>query len=130
MPKHLQRDLDQIKRQLLAMGTLVEEATAKAGAALVDRRRDLAEEVMAGDDRIDDMEVQIEEDCLKALALHQPVATNLRFLITVLKVNNDLERMGDIASHIAERADYLASHPPIAVPVDLRAMADRARGMV
>ena len=130
MPKHLQRDLDSLKKKLLTMGDLVEDATNKAIAALGQRRPELAEEVLEGDDVIDRTEVELEEDCLKVLALHQPVATDLRFVISVLKVNNDLERMGDLAINIAERAKYLSTHPPIDVPLDFDRMLELVRGMV
>ncbi|MCI0339647.1 MAG: phosphate signaling complex protein PhoU [Planctomycetales bacterium] len=130
MPKHLQRELEHLKTEVLAMGAMVEQSVDKAIEALVERKLPLAEEVMRSDDRMDQKEVQVEEECLKALALHQPVAADLRFIITVLKVNNDLERMGDLASHIAERAAFLSSHEPLQVPHDLTEMADRVRRMV
>jgi phosphate transport system protein len=130
MSKHLQRDLERVKRDLLAMSGLVEEATDLAIGAVVDRRRDLAEQVVAGDDRIDAKELEVEDECLKVLALHQPVASDLRFLISVLKVNNDLERMGDLAKNIAERALALAGQPPIEGAEDFRSMAERVRRMV
>src|SRR5688572_6778073 len=130
MSKHLQRDLEHLKKQLLTMGGMVEEATDLAITAVVDRRRELAEQVLAGDDRIDAKELEIEDECLKMLALHQPVATDLRFIITVLKVNNDLERMGDLAKNIAERAAFLGELPPIEGAQDFRRMAERVRGMV
>jgi phosphate transport system protein len=128
--KHLQRDLDRLKREILTVGSMVEEATNKALTAFMQRRTDLANEVMLGDDRIDDKEVEVEEECLKILALHQPVAADLRFIITVLKVNNDLERMGDEALNIAERAAFLATSEPIRVPADFPAMVERVRAMV
>ncbi len=130
MSKHLERDLNQLKKKILTMGAMVESAANKAINALVERRLQWAEEVMAGDDEIDSSEVEIEEDCLKALALHQPVAADLRFIITVLKVNNDLERMGDLAVNIAERAAYLTTHDPIQVPVDFTRMIEVVRAMV
>ncbi len=130
MTAHLQRDLERLREEILSMGSLVEEATNKAINALVKRDAALAAEVVDADGRIDDKEVQVEEDCLKLLALHQPVAVDLRFIITCLKVNNDLERMGDLAVNIAERARYLARHTPLATPLDLTAMADKVRGMV
>ncbi len=108
MSLHLQRDLDRLKERLLSLSALVEEAIDKAIQSLVHRRAELAEEVKHGDSEIDRIEVEIEEDCLKILALHQPVAVDLRFLVAVLKVNNDLERMGDLAVNIAKRAAYLA----------------------
>jgi phosphate transport system protein len=112
------------------MGGMIEEATDRAIAAVVDRRADLAEQVTVGDDNIDAKELEIEDECLKMLALHQPVASDLRFIITVLKVNNDLERMGDLAKNIAERAIALAKQPPVEGAQDLRKMAERVRHMV
>jgi phosphate transport system protein len=130
MSNHLLRDLELLKKHLLTMGGMVEEATDLAITAVIDRRRELAEQVLAGDDRIDAKELEIEDECLKMLALHQPVATDLRFIITVLKVNNDLERMGDLAKNIAERAAFLGELPPIEGAQDFRRMAERVRGMV
>ena len=130
MAIHLLRDLEHLKKQVLAVGALVEEATDKAIAALVDRRPGLAEEVIHGDDKIDRKEVEVEEECLKMLALHQPVAADLRFIITVLKVNNDLERMGDLAVNVAERAAFLSTHEPLSLRVDFPSMGDLVRGML
>ncbi len=76
------------------------------------------------------MEVEIEEDCLKILALHQPVAIDLRYVVAVLKINSDLERIGDEAVNIAERAAYLATHPPIDLALDFKGMASKAQSMV
>jgi phosphate transport system protein len=130
MSKHLQRDLDELRKHLLEVGAMVEEATNRAMTALTHRRKDLAAEVLAADDEIDYREVQIEEACLKILALHQPVAADLRFVIAAMKVNNDLERMGDQAVNIAERAIYLAERPPLDVPLNIERMAEVARSMV
>ncbi len=130
MSKHLLRDLENVKKKILGMGAMVEEATNKAITALVDRRPELAQEVMAGDDKIDELEVAIEEECLKILALHQPVATDLRFIIAVMKVNNDLERMGDLAINIAERSAYLSTHEPIEVPLEFDRMVETVRCML
>ena len=101
MTRHLERDLDRLSRELLTMGAMVEEATNKALLAVSNRRSDLATEVVQGDDAINDKENLIEEECLKLLALHQPVATDLRFIIAALKVNDDLERMVDLAVNIS-----------------------------
>ena len=128
--KHLRRDLEQVEREILEIGGMVEEAIRKATMALVDRRVDLAEEVMRGDDDIDQREVEVEEECLKILALHQPVATDLRFLVAILKVNNDLERMGDLAVNVAERATYLATHEPLPVDLNFGRMVEAVRSMV
>lgn len=130
MSKHLQNDLDRLKRDILEVGSVVEEATNRAAVALVDRRIELVQEVYNVDDDIDQREVAIEENCLKILALHQPVAADLRFVITVLKVNNDLERMGDLAVNIAQRAEFLAQKPPIGVPFDFHKMVTTVRDMV
>jgi phosphate transport system protein len=128
--KHLQRDLELLKKELLTIGSMVEEAVNKAVLALVERRSDLAEEVIKGDHDIDQKELLVEEDCLKILALHQPVAVDLRFIIVALKVNNDLERMGDLAANIARRASYLSTYPPLAVAQTLKPMADGVLVMV
>ena len=130
MSVHLLRDLEYLKTQILDMGALVETAVNKAIVALLDRRTALAEEVIAGDDLIDDKEVMVEIECQKILALHHPVATDLRFILTVLKVNNDLERAGDLAVNIAERARYLGERPALRIPDRIKPLADRARAML
>ena len=130
MAKHLQRDLDQLAKQLLTMGAMVEEATNKAIHALGRRNKALAQEVTAGDDSVNDQENQIEESALKILALHQPVATDLRFIITALKVNNDLERIGDHAVSIAERAVTLADLDPVPLPDEFQKLVDVVQKMV
>jgi phosphate transport system protein len=130
MSKHLQTDLAHLKKEILTMGSLVEEAINRAIAGLTQRRPELADEVLAGDDQIDKKELEVEDQCLKMLALHQPVAGDLRFIVGCIKVNNDLERMGDLAQNIAERAVFLATHPPIDVHVDFSRMVERVRRMV
>ena len=130
MSKHLQRDLDLLRKSLLDIGTKVEEAANNAIRALSDRRADLAESVVASDKAIDRMEVLLEEECLKVLALHQPVASDLRFVVGVMKVNNDLERMGDQAVNIAERAIFLAGQPPLGIPLDFGRMVEAVQKMV
>jgi len=129
--RHLHRDLDLLKRRILGMGTMVETVTNIAIAAFEERRPELAEEAMASDPRIDEKEVEIEEECLKILALHQPFAADLRFIIAVLKVNNDLERMGDLAVNIAERASFLCTKPRLTVDtLEIDEMAKQVRMMV
>ncbi len=130
MTLHLQRDLEAVKSQLLDMGSLVEKVSNQAITALQERNTELSAGVHELDLTIDQQEVKIEEECLKILALHQPVATDLRFVVCVMKVNNDLERMGDLAINIAERASYLSSHDPLGVPLDFHRMAELAREMV
>jgi len=126
----LHREIDHLKKNLLSMGAVIEDAIAKAIKALVERDEKLAESVMEADKKIDEMEVQVEEECLKILALHQPVATDLRYVIAVMKMNNDLERMGDLAAHIAKRVIYLSTHEPINIPIDFPTMAEKAQHMV
>jgi phosphate transport system protein len=130
MSIHLQRDLEKLKKDILTMGAMVEETVRKSITALLGRRPDLAKEIIDGDTRIDRFEVEIEEQCLKILALHQPVAEDLRFIAAVIKMNADLERMGDLAVNIAERAAYLATEAPIPIPQTLRSMTDAAMHMV
>ncbi len=122
MPKHLQTELDQLKKELLHIAAMVEGAIEKALVALVERRSCLAQEVIDNDYLINDAEVRIEEECLKIMALYQPVATDLRFVVTVLKVNNDIERVGDLAVNIAERALYLAQREALPISVDFSGM--------
>ena len=130
MSMHLQRDLEKLKKDILTMGAMVEDAVRKSIASLHERRGDLAREIIQGDTRIDRFEVDVEEQCLKILALHQPVAEDLRFIAAVIKMNSDLERMADLAVNIAERASVLASEPPVRIPEGLRAMTAAAMAMV
>lgn len=130
MTKHLQRDMERMERGILTLGALVEDAINKSIVALVTRKRDLAEEVLRIDNQIDKKEVELEEDCLKTMALHQPVAMDLRFLVMVLKVNNSLERMGDHAMNIAKSALYLADHNAPELSIDLMSLCDHVRSMV
>lgn len=109
MIRHLQREIEGIKLKLLSLCALVEKSVALATRAVAEQDAAMARCVMDDDAVIDRMEVEIEEDCLKTLALYQPVAIDLRTLVAVLKINNDLERIGDLAVNVAERACYLAS---------------------
>ncbi|MAK93382.1 MAG: phosphate transport system regulatory protein PhoU [Gammaproteobacteria bacterium] len=131
MSLHLHRDLDKLKKEMLRLGNMVELAIDNAFLALNNRDSSYVEEVVSNEEQINEMEVQIEEECLKILALHQPVAVDLRFLVVVLKVNNDLERMGDIAKNIAERAkDLMESDviPDLGQP--MQGLPDLVRTMV
>jgi phosphate transport system protein len=130
MSLHLTRALEQLDKEILNIGAIVEEAINKAILALVSRRPDLAQEVVQGDDLIDHKEVECEDFCLQILALHQPVAADLRFIIAVMKVNNDLERMGDLAVNIAERAIFLSKHEPLNADLDFTAMVTMVKSMV
>jgi phosphate transport system protein len=130
MSKHLQRDLESLQRDLLALAASVEEAIHKAIRALQDREPELAEQVIAGDTQIDQEENHIEEECLKILALHQPVAVDLRRIAAALKINAELERMADLAEDIAERAFHLARLPVVPIPEGLQLMTDLTTTMV
>jgi phosphate transport system protein len=130
MPRHLHRDLDELSKELLTMGAMVEDATNKAIVALLKRDNGLAQSIIEGDTAINEKENRIEEQVLKILALHQPVADDLRFLITALKVNNDLERMGDLAANISERALTLSGLDPLPLPDDFSVLASSVHEMV
>ncbi len=130
MRTHLQRDLTSLTKKLLEIGALVEEAVKKATRAVAERDLALANQVIKGDLIVDRLEVEFEEDCLKVLALHAPVAADLRRVVGFLKVNNDLERIGDLAQNIAERAAFFATREPIEHPNELEYVAGRVRKMV
>jgi phosphate transport system protein len=130
MSKHLQRDLDNLQRDLLTLAASVEEAIQKAIHALQQRDAALARQVIDGDKQIDEDENHVEEECLKILALHQPVAVDLRRIAAAMKINTDLERMADLAEDIAERALYLSRLPEIAIPEKLQRMTDLTATMV
>ena len=130
MTRHIERQIEQLKEKILRVGTLVEEAISKSITALINRDSHLAQRVMASDEEIDRMEVEVEEECLKILALYQPVAADLRFGVAALKINNDLERMGDLAKNIAKRVAQLAAGEPCELPPEIRLMAMQAQEMV
>lgn len=130
MAIHLQRDLENLQRDLLVLAKDVEKAVDMAIRALRERNAGLARQVIAGDSQIDQEENHIEEECLKILALHQPVAIDLRRIAAALKINNELERMADLAEDIAERAEHLARFSPVPIPQKLQHMSDLTTTMV
>jgi len=130
MRVRLQKDLDKLTEQIISLAALVEEQVRIAMKAVEYRDVALARKVIEGDLKIDHMEVDVEEECLKILALHQPVADHLRYIVAVLKMNNDLERIGDLAVNIAERAEFISRQEPIPVPFDYFAMAQNAQEML
>jgi phosphate transport system protein len=130
MSHHLQKEIAALKEKIIYMGTEVEDRVYRATVSLINRNEKMAEAVLAGDHEIDLLEVTIEEDCLKLLALHQPVANDLRFIISVLKINSDLERVGDLAVGIAERSLYLIDQPPTTIPFDMSAMMNTVESML
>ena len=130
MQRHLDEELRLLNQEILRMGSLVEDALAKARKALVERNIQLAEEVITSDGAINMLEIEIDELCLRLLALHQPAAADLRFIVMALKINNDLERMGDQAVNIAERTVGLLKEPLLKPLIDIPRMAQIAQQMV
>ena len=130
MSRHLQKEIDKLKRKILSVSALVEESVHRSVSALAERDILLLEKVIEADSEIDNMEVEIEEECLKILALHQPVAVDLRFIVAVMKINNDLERIGDLSVNIAEIGKFLAVQKKVDVPFDYIGMADKVKGML
>lgn len=131
MTKHFQRELGKIKKMILSLGAVVEERVRMASRAMEDWDAALAARIIASDHDVDEMEVEIEEECLKILALHQPVAVDLRFIVAVIKINNDLERIGDQAVNIAQRIETIAGHgSPAETYFNYSTMADKAEKML
>ena len=130
MPAHLKKEIDNLKKELLSLCGIVEDSFWQAVKSIKNRDVKLAKKVIDSDIEIDQMEIKVEEDCLKILALHQPVAIDLRFIITVLKINNDLERIGDLAVNIAERSQFLSAQKPIEILFDFETMAEKTQAMV
>lgn len=130
MTVHLINAIEHLKKGILAVATVVEENLLKAVRALETRDPKLARNIIDGDDEVDRMEVALEEDCLKTLALHQPVAIDLRYIVAILKINSDLERIGDLAVNIAQRAEYLIAREKVDIDFDYRGMARKAERMV
>ena len=130
MGAHLQREIDRLKKQVLSLCSLVEGQVEKALRAVMDRDEALAEEVERDDLEIDHREIEVEEECLKTLALHQPVAIDLRFIVAAMKINNDLERIGDLAVNIAHKAITFACGQPMEIPFDLAGMWEKTQAML
>jgi len=130
MTRHIEHQIAQLKDSILRFGTIVEEAISRSNTALFRQDVDLAQKVMANDGEIDRLEVELEEECLKVLALYQPVAADLRFVVAALKINNDLERIGDLASNIAKTVSQLTTSGPFNLPEEISIMAKQAEEMV
>ncbi len=130
MSIHLQKEIEKLKKMVYSLGNEVEENVNKAVRALSNRDLPLAEKIIEADHLVDQREVDLEEECLKILALHQPVAIDLRFVIAVLKINNDLERIGDLAVNIGEHAVFLAVQPSIDIPFDIASMSEKTKRML
>ena len=130
MSKHLQNDVDQLHRLLMALFGVVAQMADKAVRALCENQFELAQQVIDTDPQVNQTEVELEEDCLKILALHQPVAGDLRRVATVLKINSDLERIADLACNIAERARCMHQHAYFPIPDQLTPMVRQSTLMV
>lgn len=130
MSKHLMHAVENLKKRILALGAMVEENLSRAVASIGARDAVAAQKVIDYDRQIDAVEVEVEEEGLKILALHQPVAIDLRFIVAVLKINSDLERIGDLAANMAERAILLSELSPPDIPLDFVSMADCVQEML
>jgi phosphate transport system protein len=130
MARKLEHDLSDLKDRVLRMGSLVEDAIRKSIKALVDRDRELALAVIDGDAVINAHDVEIEEECIRLLAIWQPTGSNLRFITTAIKIITDLERMGDLAVDICERAIEILDEPQLKPYIDIPRMADAAQRML
>jgi phosphate transport system protein len=127
---HFQEELDQLKSRLLEMGGLAEERVRAAIEGLVRRNQSLIVEVLEGDGPVNQFHIEIDGRCVKLLALHQPMATDLRAIVAGVKINTDLERVGDLAVNIAEAARRYATHPPVKKLKDIPQMGDIAQTML
>jgi phosphate transport system protein len=130
MARNFHKELDKIKKMILSLGAMVEERLRRAGQAIEAIDETLAREIIQSDYEIDEMEVEIEEECLKIMALHQPVAIDLRFLIAAIKINNDLERIADEAVNIAERIITMVKRRTTAFVYDYAPMTAKAEEML
>lgn len=130
MVQHLHREIENLKKKLIQEATLVEDNLRESIKALINRDDILAKKIIARDDVIDEMEVEVEEECLKIFALYQPVAVDLRYLVAFLKLNNDLERIGDLTANIAARAASLAVQDVVEIPSQIPRMAEITQKML
>ena len=126
---HFEEEMQALKNRLLNMGALVEERVHDATHALIDRRLDTAERIIASDQDVNDLQIEIDDRCLRLLALQQPMASDLRLITAAMKINADLERIGDQAVNIAEQAVRVLAHPPLKPIIDLPRMAEIAERM-
>ena len=130
MARYFHKELEKIKKMILSLGAMVEERVRRITGAIGDRDAAVADEIVRSDYEIDEMEVEIEEECLKIMALHQPVAIDLRFLVAVIKINNDLERIADEAVNIAQRIQTMVKDQPDRVVFDYEPMASEVEKML
>jgi phosphate transport system protein len=130
MTKHFRKELESIKKRILTLGALVEDRVRLAVQSVDQIDAEIAGRIIKTDFEVDAMEVEVEEECLKVLALHQPVAVDLRFIIAVIKINNDLERIGDQAVNIAQRVEVIAKRPKPPFMFDYSVMAEKVQRML
>src|SRR5881397_3524367 len=128
--RHFQEELEQLKARLLEMGGIAEEQVRVAVKGLVDRDRDLIEHVLVGDQPINQLHIEVDNRCFTLLALYQPMAVDLRAIVAAVKINTDLERVGDLAINIAEAAQRYVAHLPVKKLIDIPRMANIAQGML
>ena len=128
--RHFQEELEHLKTRLLEMGGLAEEQVRVTVKALVDRDREMIERVLQADEPINKLHIEIDGRCFTLLALHQPMAVDLRAIVSAVKINTDLERVGDLAVNIAEAARRYATHPPVKKLIDIPQMGDIAQTML
>jgi phosphate transport system protein len=128
--RHFQEELEQLQARLLEMGGLAEERVRAAVQGVVSRDPALIDRVRRGDEPINALHIEIDDRCFRLLALHQPMATDLRAIVAAVKINTDLERVGDLAVNIAEAADRYATHPPVNKLIDIPQMGDIAQAML
>jgi phosphate transport system protein len=128
--RQFDEELTALKERILRMGALVETQVANAIKALVDRDAELARSVIATDHQVNAYDVEIDEECIRLIALRQPAASDLRFITTAMKISTDLERMSDLAEDICERAIELTEEPQLKPYIDIPRMAEYARTML
>jgi phosphate transport system protein len=129
-PRHFLDELDDLNQRLLAMGRLAEERLQQAVQSIVNRDLELMERVLQGDADINRPHIEIDDRCFKMLALYQPMAVDLRGIVAAVKINTDLERVGDLAVNIAEAGQRYLQHPPVKELIDIPRMATIAQGML
>ena len=130
MAKHLEKELERLKKLIYSLSARVDESLELAVKSIQDGDVELANKVIDSDKIIDDMEIEVEEECLKALALYQPVAIDLRFIIAVMKMNSDLERIGDLAADIAKNGISIQQSQKPRIPLDLHQMSYLVKAIV
>jgi phosphate transport system protein len=130
MSRHFQREIERLKKNILALGAVIEDRVGMAIKAIQNHDAELAAQVIDLDREVDSKEVEIEEECLKILALYQPVAIDLRFIVTVIKINIELERIGDQTVNIAERIVNIARRNAVEAGFDYSIMAEKTRAML